>query len=251
MNNELPNLDNTNLSVAERLPGFQSIVDPLEPVKAGDYAVLSTRSIEGVSQITVGDFWGNGAAIYRKIPVAKAGDLDEDWKRLRDALGKPLSDECCEEMPDINNKIEEPDCYWKKAQEAALGKGSQQLLDELFEPVPGGCGAVTNKARTNDDGKPPLAMLPWGALEQVAMVQLYGAKKYGTFQNYRKGMEVSRNLSCAVRHIAAYMEGETLDPESGESHLAHAACRLLFVLQNEADGVAIDDRHRKTYPAEY
>jgi hypothetical protein len=98
------------------------------------------------------------------------------------------------------------------------------------------------KALTHDDGKPPLAYLPWSALDEVAMVQAYGHQKYGDFYNYRKGMEVGRNLSCAIRHIRAYMEGEDNDPESGRNHLAHAATRLLFTLQNIADNKQIDDR---------
>jgi hypothetical protein len=105
--------------------------------------------------------------------------------------------------------------------------------------------AEPSKALTYDDGKPPLAYLPWAALDEVAMVQAYGHQKYGDFYNYRKGMEVGRSLSCAIRHIRAYMEGEDDDPESGRNHLAHAATRLLFTLQNIADGKQIDDRHNK------
>lgn len=103
---------------------------------------------------------------------------------------------------------------------------------------------VTTKAKTYDDGKPPLAHLPWDALREVAMVQAYGQSKYGDFYNYKKGMELSRNLSCAIRHITDFMDGDDLDDESGRSHLAHAACRVLFALQNIKDGVAIDDRYR-------
>lgn len=100
------------------------------------------------------------------------------------------------------------------------------------------------KAKTYDGGKPPLAWLPWSAMKDVSMVQLYGHSKYKDFNNFRKGMEVSRNLSCAVRHIAEYMEGHDKDHESGINPLAHAMCRIAFVLQNIADGVAIDDRFK-------
>jgi hypothetical protein len=101
---------------------------------------------------------------------------------------------------------------------------------------------MTDKALTYDTDKAPLARLPWKALTEMAQVMEYGNKKYGNYDNYRKGLEISRNLSCAMRHIAAFMEGEDLDPESGRSHLGHAMCRLSYVLQNQADGVAIDDR---------
>ena len=100
-------------------------------------------------------------------------------------------------------------------------------------------------ALTYDDGKPPLARLPLKALREVAFVQLYGAQKYGDFENYRKGMEITRNASCAIRHIADFMDGQDLDSESGCNHLAHAACRLLFILENIAEGTAIDDRFKR------
>ncbi len=101
------------------------------------------------------------------------------------------------------------------------------------------------KAKTYDLGKAPLANLPPAGIRSVAMVQACGHKKYKNFNNFRKGMEVSRNLSCAMRHIVAFMDGEDRDSESGESHLGHAACRLFFVLQNIEDQTVIDDRYKK------
>lgn len=100
------------------------------------------------------------------------------------------------------------------------------------------------KAKTYDEGKAPLAYLPWAAINELAMVQSYGQKKYGDFYNYRKGMEVGRNLSCAIRHIRDYMEGHNVDHESGLNPLGHALCRISFVLQNIADGTHIDDRFK-------
>lgn len=104
---------------------------------------------------------------------------------------------------------------------------------------------MTEKAKTNDEGKAPLAWLPWAAVEGMSMVQAFGHSKYKDFNNYRKGMEVSRNLSCALRHIKEYMEGIDQDHESGRNPLEHAMCRIAFVLQNLQDGVAIDDRYKK------
>ncbi len=101
------------------------------------------------------------------------------------------------------------------------------------------------KALTYDENKAPLAYVPWAAIDEMALVQAYGHKKYKDYNNYRKGMEVGRNLSCALRHIRDYMDGIDVDSESGRSHLAHAMCRLAFVLQNLKDGTAIDDRYHK------
>ena len=104
---------------------------------------------------------------------------------------------------------------------------------------------MSEKGATYDDGKVPLAWLPWAAMRAIAKVQQYGHKKYKDFNNYRKGIEVTRNLSCALRHITEYLDGQDNDPESGEPHLAHAACRIAFVLQNIHDGTVIDDRYKK------
>lgn len=101
------------------------------------------------------------------------------------------------------------------------------------------------KAETYDSGKAPLAWVPWAAVKEMSMVQAYGHQKYKDFNNYRKGMEVSRNLSCALRHIEEYMSGKDADDESKLNPLAHAMCRIAFVLQNISDGVAIDDRYKR------
>lgn len=105
-------------------------------------------------------------------------------------------------------------------------------------------GTTQAKAKTFDEGKPPLACLPPEGMRAVARVQAYGHVKYGDFSNYRKGLEISRNASCAIRHIMAVMDGEDLDPESGEHHFAHACARLMFALQNIKDGTVIDDRYK-------
>jgi len=115
------------------------------------------------------------------------------------------------------------------------GFGSVSITQALDAP----------KAKTYDDGKLPLSWLPWAAINDLSAVQQYGHKKYKDFNNYRKGMEVSRNLSCALRHIADYLEGRDQDAESGLNPLSHAMCRVAFVLQNIHDGTAIDDRYKK------
>lgn len=127
------------------------------------------------------------------------------------------------------------DKAWKQVQidSEKVFKGYKEMADKCLD-----------RAKTNDGGKPPLAHLPWKAIREVSQVQLFGHKKYEDFHNYKKGMEVSRHLSCATRHIADFMDGNDLDTESGRNHLAHAACRLLFVLENLADGTAIDDRYK-------
>jgi hypothetical protein len=84
-----------------------------------------------------------------------------------------------------------------------------------------------------DSGKPRYDLLPWAALARVVDVLTFGAKKYGD-DNWRTVPNArARYLAAAFRHFVAYAKGETLDPESGLPHLAHAMCCLLFILDLE------------------
>lgn len=92
--------------------------------------------------------------------------------------------------------------------------------------------------------KTPLGLLPWTALVQVAKVFAVGAKKYGAYNWRTKGQPVQHvtYVEAAFRHLAAYMDGQTIDPETGCNHLAHAACGLLILLDAQAVGNSIDNR---------
>lgn len=81
-----------------------------------------------------------------------------------------------------------------------------------------------------DQGKLPLHLLSTEALNQTAAVLAFGADKYAA-HNWRKGFQWSRPMSAALRHITAFNAGEDVDPESGLSHLAHAMCCIMFLLE--------------------
>jgi hypothetical protein len=96
--------------------------------------------------------------------------------------------------------------------------------------------------RKDDGAKIPLDLLPFDALEEVAKVLQFGAKKYAR-RNWEKGLPISRVLAATLRHVFAYMRGEDKDPETGFSHLAHAGCEILFALAFECRGRKdLDDR---------
>lgn len=86
-----------------------------------------------------------------------------------------------------------------------------------------------------DSDKPPMALLPGVALLAVARVMGHGAEKYSP-RNWEKGISYSRLSSAFLRHVFSWLSGERRDPESGLSHLAHAACMVLFLLQFEELG---------------
>lgn len=96
----------------------------------------------------------------------------------------------------------------------------------------------------HDQEKPRTDLLPSAPLLAIAEVLTFGANKYSA-HNWRGGFDYSRLLGSALRHILAYNDGEDKDSESGLSHLAHAACCLLFLLEQEAKGTGKDDRYRR------
>lgn len=95
-----------------------------------------------------------------------------------------------------------------------------------------------------DTGKADLSLIPLVAMIEEAKGFMLGEKKYGRY-NYCKGLEVSRLIGAAMRHILAYQQGENLDPESGASHLGHARCCLAMLLECERLGTLKDDRYNK------
>lgn len=96
-------------------------------------------------------------------------------------------------------------------------------------------------ALKHDTDKPAITLLSRVFLVGVTRALMFGTKKY-VKNNWRGGMEWSRVLDAALRHILAWAEGEEVDPESGLSHLHHAACNLMFLSEYQERGVGIDDR---------
>jgi len=101
--------------------------------------------------------------------------------------------------------------------------------------------AVSAGGIKHDSGKPGMSLLSREALEQIALVMDFGKDKYAA-HNWRNGFQWSRPLSAAIRHIMAFNDGEDRDPESGLSHLAHAACCIMFLLEFEKTHKELDDR---------
>lgn len=87
-----------------------------------------------------------------------------------------------------------------------------------------------------DQGKSRVDLLIDGcpnAIKAVSDVLTFGAKKYDdhSWQCVENG--ISRYKAAMLRHIIAHSSGELIDSESGLSHLAHAACNALFILELE------------------
>lgn len=85
------------------------------------------------------------------------------------------------------------------------------------------------KGNKLDDGKARWDLLDFKHLNNVAEVLTAGAAKYSP-DNWKKVPDAkNRYFAALLRHIAAYKQGELVDKEDGLSHLAHAACNLMFL----------------------
>jgi hypothetical protein len=92
-----------------------------------------------------------------------------------------------------------------------------------------------------DQGKLRLELVPIEAVEAIAKAMTYGANKYGDW-NWARGLDHSRLVGAALRHISAYMRGEDVDAESGNTHLAHALASLSMLVASIEGGMGKDDR---------
>ncbi len=92
-----------------------------------------------------------------------------------------------------------------------------------------------------DSDKSRMELLDPYAMEQLAKVLTFGAKKYAA-HNWRKGISKSRLIAAALRHIFAYLGGTDKDEETGLSHIAHAMCCCMFLLGLE-HRTDLDDRY--------
>jgi hypothetical protein len=115
------------------------------------------------------------------------------------------------------------------------GAGRFEILPTIEE--------AQKKALKFDSGKPRLELLPTAPIMAIGRVLTKGAIKYHD-HNWRNGFHWSRLLGAAFRHLFLWSSGEDKDPETGESHLAHAGCCILFLLEHEEKGLGEDDRFK-------
>ena len=92
-----------------------------------------------------------------------------------------------------------------------------------------------------DGDKTPYHLIAPEFLEGTGKVLRYGAIKYAP-RNWEKGMSWSRPFSAMMRHMWDWWRGEDRDPETGMSHLWHAACCLMFLMAYEQRNAGTDDR---------
>lgn len=123
---------------------------------------------------------------------------------------------------------------------AALREHLNDQPQETVMPEP----AVNPKSlRAAADGKVPLEYLESALETPLAHVMKHGADKYGR-RNYRDTpCKISTYVGAIRRHTLAWQQGEDIDPDSGQPHLAHIAACCAVMLGAEEAGTRVDDRH--------
>lgn len=90
--------------------------------------------------------------------------------------------------------------------------------------------------------KLPLRFIPPSSLAFLARVMELGATKYGSMNWRQNDVRATIYFEAALRHIWSALDGEELDPESGQPHAAHAMACMAILLDAKATGNLIDDR---------
>jgi len=76
-------------------------------------------------------------------------------------------------------------------------------------------------------GKLRWSLMNYKAMEPMIRVLMMGAEKYDD-HNWKKGLDKVEILECLQRHLAALMDGELYDKESGLPHIGHIMCNAMF-----------------------
>jgi hypothetical protein len=92
-----------------------------------------------------------------------------------------------------------------------------------------------------DSAKPRFDLIPPDALEDLAKLYEFGARKYSE-RNWEKGMDWGKCLAALMRHAWAWASGQDLDPESGLHHMTHAAWNALALVSYSKRQIGKDNR---------
>lgn len=78
-----------------------------------------------------------------------------------------------------------------------------------------------------NDGKLKWSYVNFKAMEPMVRVLMFGSQKYAP-KNWMKGLDKVEVLESMQRHLAALMDGQQNDPESGLHHIGHLMCNCMF-----------------------
>lgn len=93
----------------------------------------------------------------------------------------------------------------------------------------------------DDNDKLRFELITVDSLKELAKVLTYGANKYkpNSWQNVEDGED--KHYASLLRHIFAWRNGESIDEESGLTHLGHAMANIMFLIYHDKNKKVKDD----------
>lgn len=125
--------------------------------------------------------------------------------------------------------------YRREMTYPAIGQWTPVENEEAIKNARGGIKHDQNKSR--------LDLIDAEFLEGLGHVLRFGANKYAT-HNWRGGINYSRLIGAAYRHLGAINRGEDIDGESSMPHIYHLACCVMFLAAMMRHRPDLDDRWR-------
>lgn len=115
---------------------------------------------------------------------------------------------------------------------------------------------TTNSANPKQafgDKKLQVGLVPRALTLIAAPAFKEGARKYGPYNWRTTKVEAMTYIAAIERHLAAYLDGEDVDPESteGKTHLGGIAACVAILADAEINGQLIDNRPPKAKTGEY
>jgi hypothetical protein len=103
----------------------------------------------------------------------------------------------------------------------------------------------TNPKDLEGQTKPPLDLIPPAGLIHMALAMRNGAARYGPYNWRDKKVQARIYVGAAMRHLAAWLDGEENATDSGVHHLGHAAACCAILLDAQATDSLLDNRPKK------
>jgi hypothetical protein len=106
--------------------------------------------------------------------------------------------------------------------------------------------AYGSKGTKHNSGKPALSIFPRSAAIEAAKTFMDGAEKY-SLHNYKQGLSAHEMADALLRHLYAWLDGETNVPDSkhGAHHLGAVIANAAMIIECERLGTLTDDRFKK------
>lgn len=82
-------------------------------------------------------------------------------------------------------------------------------------------------------------------MEATAWVHLLGADKYEPYNWRVNNVSANTYIGAIFRHLNKWRDGEDIDAESGQPHLAHIAANCNILMDAQTSGTLDDDRYKK------